>query len=164
MIVAMFHRAADLSSALARLRAAGIGPVETYTPAPVEHADAASPVPFVMMLAALLGGAASFGLQAYSSTVAYPLNVGGRPMLAWPSFIPTAFENAVLIALIAGFAAFMLINRLPLLYDPVDEADGLREASGDRWCLSVDGDAATLARARVVLRGARAARVEDVPS
>jgi hypothetical protein len=161
MIVATFHCEADLGSALARLSAAGIGTVETYTPAPLTGADTASPIPFVIMLAGLLGGAASFGLQVYSATVAYPLNIGGRPMLAWPSFIPTAFENAVLVAIVAGFAGFMIINRMPLLYDPVDEAESLREASGDRWCLSVDGDPAMLAEARVVLRGAR---IEDVPS
>ena len=164
MIVALFDRQADLADALARLRAADIGPLETYTPAPLEGADTSSPIPVVILLAALLGAAASFGLQVYSSMVAYPLDIGGRPDFAWPSFIPTAFENAVLVAMIAGFAAFMIVNRLPHLHDPVDEADSLRKATGDGWCLSVRGDDATLDRARALLRASRPARIEEVPA
>lgn len=163
MIVAMFDRESELKSALGRLRTAGFVSIETYTPAPLDGEDTASPIPAVILIAALIGGAASFGLQVYSSTVAWPFDIGGRPGFSWPSFIPTAFENAVLIALVAGFAAFMIVNRLPRLYDPVDEAVSLREASGDRWCLSVRGDKETLLNARVLLRLCRPARIEEVP-
>jgi hypothetical protein len=164
MIVAMFPREEDLAAALARLRASAIGPVETYTPAPLQGDPGTSPIPVVILIAGLLGGVASFGLQTFSSMVAYPFQIGGRPQFAWASFIPTAFENAVLIAIVAGFLSFMVINRMPRLYDPVDEAESLRAASGDGWCLSVrSDDPAILARARTLLRELQAARVEEVP-
>lgn len=163
MIVAAFRGPDGLSHALERLRAAGVGPVETYTPAPLDGEDARSPLPLVILAAGLLGGAASFGLQAYSSLVAYPLIIGGRPKFAWVSFIPTVFENAVLLAVAAGFLGFMLINRMPRLYEPVDEADAMRRASSDRWCLSVQSeDPAVLDRARALLRDADPDGIEDV--
>lgn len=165
MIVAMFDREAGLAHALERLRAARVGPIETYTPAPLKGEDTSSPIPVVILLAGLLGAAASFGLQTYSFTVAYPFRIGGRPDFAWASFIPNAFENAVLVAVAAGFLAFFVINRMPRLYDPVDEAPSLRAASGDGWFLSVRSEEpAVLDRARSLLRDARAARIEEVPS
>ncbi len=165
MIVAMFHREDSLVHALERLRSARVGPVETYTPAPLRNEDTASPIPLIILLAGLLGAAASFGLQTYSYTVAYPFPIGGRPNFAWASFIPNAFENAVLIAVAAGFLAFFVINRMPRLHDPVDEAPSLRAASSDGWFLSVRSEEpAVLDQARRLLREAQAARIEEVPS
>lgn len=163
MIVAAFRDPDGLSHALERLRAAQVGPIETYTPTPLDGEGAWSPLPLVVLAAGLLGGAASFGLQAYSSLVSYPLIIGGRPKFAWASFIPTVFENAVLLAVAAGFVGFMVINRMPRLYEPVDEADAMRRASSDRWCLSVRSEEpAVLDRVRALLRGMDPASVEEV--
>ena len=163
MIVAAFRDEHALADALAGLRADGIQPVETYTPAPLEGEDTSSPLPVVVLVAGLLAAAASFALQTYSSVWAYPLIIGGRPALSWPSFIPTVFENGVLAAVAAGFVGFMAINRMPRLYEPVDEADAMRRASSDRWCLAVQTeDAAVLDRARGLLLRHGALGVEQV--
>jgi len=164
MIVALFEKEDDLRHALRRLRAENIGPIETYTPAPVEGESEQSVIPLIILVAGLLGAAASFGLQTYSSTVAYPFLIGNRPDFSWPPFIVTAFENAVLIALIAGIVSFLLVSRLPLLYAPVDEATAMRRASSDGWVLTVQGrEAATLDRARRLLHRLDAASIEEVP-
>ena len=164
MILAMFTDEVGLARALQRFRDARIGPLETYTPAPLDGEPAASPIPLIILLAGLLGAAASFALQTYSFTVAYPFKIGGRPEFAWASFIPNAFENAVLVAVVAGFVAFMAINRMPALYDPVDESDAMRRASRDRWFLRVaTEDPAALERARTLLRGLRPVSVEELP-
>ena len=164
MILAMWAEEDGLAQALARFREARVGPVETYTPAPLQDEPTASPLPLVILLAGLLGAAASFGLQSYSFLSAYPFDIGGRPQFAWASFIPTAFENGVLAALLAGFAGFMLINRLPRLYDPVDESDAMRRATRDRWFLQVASEEpAVLARARDLLRGLQPTLVEELP-
>ena len=162
MILAMFANEAGLARALRCLREAKLGPLETYTPAPMQDEPAASPIPLVILAAGLLGAAASFGLQTYSLTLAYRFKVGGRPQFAWASFIPTVWENAVLVAIAAGFAAFLAINRMPRLYDPVDEFDAIRRASRDRWFLQVaTEDAPTLERARALLGGLGPITVEE---
>ena len=138
--------------------------IETYTPAPLDGEPTASPVPLIVLLAGILGGAASFALQSASSVWAYPFDGGGRPDFAWPSFIPTVFENAVLVAIAAGFVAFMIINRLPRLYDPVDESDAIRRASRDRWFLQVaTDDPAMLDRAQALLERLHPISVETLP-
>ena len=100
-------------------------------------------------------------MQTYAYTLAYPFPIGGRPQFAWPSFVPTVFENAVLVAIVAGFVAFMAVNRLPRLYDPIDEAELMRQASQDGWIVAVRSeDAATLRDARALLSDLGAARIE----
>ncbi len=164
MIVAMFAGEDGLSRALHRLRKAGIGPLETYTPAPMQDAPTASPIPLIILAAALIGGGASFWLQTWSSTVAYRFDIGGRPQFAWASFVPTVWENAALVAVAAGFVAFMAINGLPRLYHPVDEASSMRRASRDRWVLQVASeDGAVLTRARALLAELDPILVEELP-
>ena len=163
MILAMFTDEAGLSRALSGLRQAGIGRLETYTPAPLEDASTASPIPMIVLGAGLLGAAASFGLQTYSFTQAYQFHIGGRPEFAWPSFIPTAFENAILIALLTGFAAFFAICGLPRHYDPVDESDAMRRASRDRWFVAVRSeDEEVLQAATRLLRESHPVSIEEL--
>ena len=164
MILAMWAEEDGLARALARFREARIGPLETYTPAPLQGEPTGSPIPFIVLVAGLLGAAASFGLQTYSFVDAYPFDIGGRPQFAWASFIPTAFENAVLVAIAAGFVAYMGINRLPRMYDPVDESDAMRRATRDRWFLQVrTEDPGVLASARALLSGLAPISVEELP-
>lgn len=163
MMLALFRNEHDLTDALRHLRAANVGPLETYTPAPLQDEAIVSPIPVIILAAALVGAAASLALQAYSYTIAYPFPIGGRPQFAWPSFTPTVFENAVLIAIVAGFAAFLLINRMPVLYDPIDEADVMREVSRDGWVVAIcSDDAGVLMEARRALRDARPERIEEL--
>jgi hypothetical protein len=163
MIVVTFAAEAELARGLHRARSAAIGPIETYTPAPPSHAPVTSPVPLIILAAGLIGGTASFLLQTYSSTVAYRFDIGGRPSLSWPSFIPTAFENAALIAIAAGLFAFMAVNRMPRLYEPVDEAAGIRRASQDRWVLCVRSDDPTVfERVRTMMRDLDPLLVEEI--
>jgi hypothetical protein len=163
MMVALFRTEAVLADALRHLREARIGPLETYTPAPLQDERIVSPVPAIVLLAGLLGAAASLALQTYSFTIAYPFPIGGRPQFAWPSFTPTVFENAVLVAIAAGFAAFMIINRMPRLYEPIDEADVMREVSRDGWVIAIcSEEAAVLDHARSILHGLNPERIEEL--
>ena len=39
--------------------------------------------------------------------------------------------------MIAGFLAFVVINRLPRLYEPIDESEAFRNASRDGYFLAI---------------------------
>jgi hypothetical protein len=140
MIVAAFDTEADLMRAAARLRAAAVGDVETYTSAePPEDVGAKrSPIPLVVLVAGLVGTIGMFLLQTYATTIGYPLDIGGRPDFSWPAYIPTAFEVGILFAILAGFVGFLAANRMPRLYDRIDESEVFRSAARGGFCLAIE--------------------------
>ena len=105
--------------------------------------------------------AASFALQVYANVWAYPLDIGGRPRFSWPAFVPTALENGILAAVAAGFFGYLILNRLPRLYEPIDEAIAIRRASRDLWCVAVSTDRTE--EARQVLQACGADSIEVLP-
>ena len=152
MILAAFRTEPELMRAAAALRDARIGALETYTPSepepetpPIEPRF--SPIPLIILAAGVIGTAGSFLLQSYATVAGYPLNIGGHPDFSWPAYVPNAFENGTLIAIVAGFVAFLAINRLPRLYAPIDESEAFRNASRDGYFLAIRGGDPLRARA-----------------
>lgn len=161
MIVAQFGSEHELDRAAAAMRARGDGQVETYMPMEPETETGHSVLPLVMMCGGIVGAVGGFLMQVYATTVSYPQNIGGRPDLSWPSYIPTTFELGVLGAVVTGFVGYLVAAGLPHLYDPVDEAERLRSAMIDGYVLCVRGSDA--AGTRQVLSGLSPLGVEEVP-
>jgi hypothetical protein len=117
------------------------GGIETYTPMPLDGVPTrASPLPLCMFLAGTLGFIAFFLLMTYADVRAYPLDIGGRPRFAWPTFVPIAFELGMLCAMATGFVGYFIVCRMPRLYEPVDECGALTLASRDGWFVSIRSD------------------------
>jgi hypothetical protein len=158
-LLAGFDSEQALQIALDRLQAAGLSLLETYTPRPLSAdesagtAAAGSPLPLLMFIAGMLGFVGFFLLMTYADTRAYPLDIGGRPNFAWPTFVPIAFELGVLCAMVTGFFGYFVICRMPHLYDPVDACEHFPEASRDGWFVAVRArESAAIARARDLLQ------------
>ena len=136
-VVAGFATEARREQALSSLLAAGLI-AETYSPRPPKAIPVRSRIGWIMLIAgAVFGGCGLYALQCYAFVFNYRMDIGGRPFMSWPDFLPATFFGAILIAMIAGFAAFLISCRLPALYDEIDEVDGLREASRDTWFVAV---------------------------
>jgi hypothetical protein len=158
--IASFASEQDLVAATPGLRA--LGRIETFTPSPLESdLGRSSVLPLIVLIAGIAGASVGFALQVYAEAVSYPVNIGGRPEFSWPAFVPIAFEVGVLCAVVAGFVGYLVINRLPRLYDPVDEALLLRGATRDRWCIALVTDAPE--QAYDLLRTLSAEQVEELP-
>ncbi len=161
-LLAAFSTEERLRGALARLADAHIRGWETYTPKPLDEHPSGSPLPLVMFVAGMLGFIGFFALMTYADVWDYPIDIGGRPNFAWPSFVPIAFELAALCAMGAGFLGFFIACRLPRLYAPIDECDDFRAAMRDGWFVAIRAkDAAELARARAVLADTHPSAVQD---
>ncbi|MGN6848668.1 MAG: DUF3341 domain-containing protein [Sphingomicrobium sp.] len=68
----------------------------------------------------------------------YPIEVGGRPIFAWPAFAVVDFEIMILCAVTFAVAGMLIINRLPKLYHPLFGTPRFGLASADRFFLYID--------------------------
>jgi hypothetical protein len=160
IVLGRFATKAALQEALGPLHAERLGEVETYTPEPME--TGASPLPSIVLLAGALGTIAGFALQTYATVYAYPLDIGGRPNFSWPSYIPIAVEIGALSSILAGFVGYMIINRLPALYQPIDEGKVMRHVMRDGWCVAIRTPDPE--RARAALHLLQASTIEELPT
>jgi hypothetical protein len=103
-------RFADPDQALvaaAQVRDAGYKHFDFLTPFPVHGMDEAmglkrSWVPWVTALLAFSGIFAAQAMMNYIMVIDWPMNFGGKPYFAWPSFVPVTFELMVLFAAIGS--------------------------------------------------------------
>ena len=121
-------------------------------------------IPLITLCGGILGGAGGYFMQWYSAVISYPINVGGRPLNAWPSFIPITFEMAVLGAALAGFFGMLALNRLPRLRHPVFGAPHFDLASRSRFflCLRSGDPKFDAGRARSWLEQNGARQVSEI--
>lgn len=137
-----FDSPAALIAAARKVRERGATHFETYTPYPIKELDeivpAENPVPPMVLAGGVTGALTALIMEYYVAVYEYPINVGGRPLNSWPSFIPIAFELTVLFASLAAFLGTLWLAGLPLLHHPVFNLPEFSRASSDRFFLIVE--------------------------
>ena len=143
-LMAEFDDVTGLVNAARRAQAEGFRRYDAYSPFPVhelfEAMDAHDRrLPLMVLIGGITGCLAGFGLCYWVSVVAYPLNIGGRPMNSWPSFIPVTFEMTILLASFTAVLSMLGLNGLPMPYHPVFNVRRFREsASQDGFFLAIE--------------------------
>jgi hypothetical protein len=142
-LMAEFDNPNALTEAAARTYAAGYRKMDAYSPFPIEPVWEAMgvhdrPVSFFVLCGGILGMFSGFGLCYWVSTIAYPLNIGGRPYNSWPSFIPVTFELTILFASFAAVLSMIALNGLPMPYHPTFNVPAFLRASQDKFFLAIE--------------------------
>lgn len=118
-ISAFYRDEKDLKEGIIKLKAQGFEIYDVQTPFPVHGLDKIlglrrSWIPRVGFIAGAIGAASGFYFQTWIFTRDYPVQIGGKPYFAVPSFIPVTFELTVLFAAFAMFFAFLFRSKLGL--------------------------------------------------
>ena len=142
-IMAEFSSVESLVAATRQARGAGYRSIEAYAPFPADElVDALelppSRIPRLMFAGGMVGAAAGLGMQYFANLYAYPMNIGGRPLNAWPAFTPATFELIIFCAVLGGLAALFFVLRLPMVYHPVFNHPDFRRASRDGFFLCIE--------------------------
>ncbi|MFA7429764.1 MAG: DUF3341 domain-containing protein [Rhodospirillaceae bacterium] len=140
--LAEFDSPAQLIEAVRTLRAEGYTHFDAHTPFPIEGLAEhmgfeENRVDPVHVMAGLAAGAVALGIMLWANAYSYPLNIGGRPLVAWAAFVLPTFEIGTLGATVAGVAAMLVLNRLPDTTHPLLAVERFHLASDDTFFLSL---------------------------
>jgi len=142
-VIAEYDTPEQVLVAAEAARKAGYTRMDAYTPHPVEGLDdalglAPTNLGFVVLAMGLFGAAAGYFLQWYSAAVFYPLNIGGRPLHDWPTYVVITFEVTVLLAAFTAGLYMLARNGLPRPYHPVFNTPGFERATRDGYYLCIE--------------------------
>lgn len=142
-LMAEFDSPEALLEAGRRAFAEGFRRMDAYSPFPVDGLAQAigfhrTRVPLIVLIGGIIGCLGGFYLQYWVAVIDYPINIGGRPLNSWPSFIPVTFELTILLAALAAFFGVLALNRLPMPYHPVFNVERFELASRNRFFLCIE--------------------------
>src|SRR4051794_29637009 len=169
-VMAEFEDPTALVEATRRTYDEGYRVFDSYSPFPIHETFAAMHiedrrVPLLVLGGGIAGMCTGLGLQVWVSAIAYPLNIGGRPYLSWPMFIPVTFELTILFAALAAVFGMFALNGFPMPYHPVFNVERFAaHASQDRFFLAIEAADPKFdrVRTRAFLQSLGAREVNDV--
>ncbi len=135
----------DVNSAVAAARKvyeAGYRRINAYSPYPVEELSEAigfhkNLVPPIVFIGGLMGCLGGFAMIYWMTAIDYPINVGGRPLLSLPAWIPIMFECTILIAALSAVIGMIAMNGLPRPHHPVFNLPSFARATTDRFFVCI---------------------------
>jgi hypothetical protein len=95
-VIAEFTSPADLLAAAEAARDAGYKEMDAFSPFPIHGLHEAvgmrsTGMSAITLIGGIIGGLSGFFMCWYANVISYPLNIGGKPLNAWPAWIPITF-------------------------------------------------------------------------
>ena len=136
-VLGAFHLPDEALAAAERVRDAGWTHFDFLTPFPIHGMEEAmgqtrSWIPWITGALALAGILFAQGLQNYVMVWDWPMNFGGKPHAAWPSFVPITFEAMVFCAALGSAFIAIVAGKRDSVPQPPPGATG---ATVDRFVL-----------------------------
>ena len=142
-LMAEFDDPTSLVTATERAHHEGYRCMDAYSPFPIEELHEAlgaqhTKLPLIVLIGGLVGCIGGYTLEYWSSVIAYPVNIGGKPLHSWPAFIPVTFECTILAAALSCVLGMLALNGLPMPYHPVFNLPRFALASRNRFFLCIE--------------------------
>jgi hypothetical protein len=142
-VMAEFETPGALVRAAEATVAKGYKKFDAYTPFPIEELSDAmhlhrNRLPLIVLLGGIAGGTLGYLLQYFITVIYYPINIAGRPLHSWPSYIIITFELTILLASISAVVGLFALCGLPMPYHPAFNVPRFALASNDRFFLCIE--------------------------
>jgi hypothetical protein len=142
-VMAEFEDPSSLVNAARTAYHNGFRKLDAYTPFPIEELSEAlhlhkNKLPLIVLIGGILGGLTGYLMQYYVTVIYFPINIAGRPLHSWPSYIVITFELTILFASIASVLGLLGLCGLPMPYHPVFNIPRFSAATRDRFFLCIE--------------------------
>jgi hypothetical protein len=142
-VIAEYNTPEAVLAAAQAAHQAGYRKMDAYTPHPVEGLDDAlgmqpTRLGFVVLAMGITGAVIGYFMQWYSMNIFYPLNIGGRPLHDWPTYVVITFEVTVLLSAFTAGLFMIARNGLPRPYHSVFNTPGFERATRDGYYLCIE--------------------------
>lgn len=137
-----------------KVRAAGYARFDVHSPFPIhgiDHAMGIRPtiLPWIVLACGLSGcvggliltwwaNASAVPVPFMSNLQGYQFLISGKPIWSLPANIPVIFETTVLLSAFGAVFGMLILNRLPMLYNPLFRSERFKRVTSDRFFLVID--------------------------
>ncbi len=144
-MIAEFENPAELLKAAEKIRDAGYKKFDCHSPFPIHGMDDAmgmkrSPLGWIVGLVAVVAVTAGVVLQWWTSSVAYPIVIAGKPFFSYQAYGPVAFAIMVLTSAFVSLFGMLALNKLPQFYHRLFDSDRFGKVTDDGFLISVEAD------------------------
>ena len=142
-LMAEFDNPTALVNAARAAREMGFRKLDAYSPFPIEELSEAlhlhkNKLPLIVLIGGICGGLTGYLLQYYVTVWNFPINIGGRPLHSWPSYIVITFEMTILFAALSAVLGLLGLCGLPMPYHPTFNVPRFAQASRNRFFLCIE--------------------------
>jgi Protein of unknown function (DUF3341) len=142
-VMAEFEDPTSLVNAARTAYEMGFRKLDAYTPFPIEELNDVlhlhkNKLPLIVLCGGVLGALTGYLLQYFVTVIYFPINVAGRPLHSWPSYIVITFELTILFGALATVLGLLGLCGLPMPYHPVFNVPRFSAASRDRFFLCIE--------------------------
>jgi hypothetical protein len=168
-VLAEFSNPAKLIHAAKLVNRAGYKNFDAYSPFPIHGMDQAmglkeSRLGYIVLLHAILGFAGAVALQVWTSSIAYPIIISGKPFMNLPAFVPVTFELTVLLSAFGAVFGMFFMNNMPGHHNPLFGSQRFEKATDDGFfiCVEATDDFFDEEKTRQMLLDAGATHIEPI--
>ena len=142
-LLAEFSTPGDVYHAAEKVRDRGYRKWDVHSPFPIHGIDRAmglgdSKVGWIGFFAAVTGAFGGFGLQYWMNVYAQPVVIGGKPLNAYPAWVPVTFEPGILLTAFGCLLGMLALNGLPRLYHALFKSKNFHRFSDNSFFISVE--------------------------
>jgi hypothetical protein len=153
-VMAEFDSVDAVMRAAETVRDAGFTKWDVHSPFPIHGIDAAmgnrmTVLPWIVLgggLTGLFGGlfltwwsnASPIETPFMQNLQGYQFLISGKPVWSLAANIPVIFETTVLFSALTAVFGMLILNKLPMFYNPLFKSDRFRRATDDRFFVVID--------------------------